>query len=261
MYCGAGEKSIFIGLSVKIDCALWLQMGLWSSSLHGYQMFLRKKEKKKRKLIKPPAVQKKTQSASGPHIKACCFNHHYSKIFLSSPLLSFLPRWNCSYLRKNSFHSHCSLNTNADMFFIQIIDWARFKRMLLGCWMGSRWRLQRLFTTNARMDKKKRGNPMWELNVVSDSKNSSKYLQWCHVHCLSFEYLLVFYLWLGFGLLIFSFIIIFLRCSKGQQVSALHIILINNRWRVEKYVLNKENIDDITCSDPPAAETIWVWLH
>lgn len=181
-------------------------MGLWSSSLHGYQMFLRKKEKKKRKRIKPPAVQKKTQSASGPHIKACCFNHHYSKIF------SLHLSWASSLVEIAVICGRTVFTFTAPWTLMQKCF---LSKSLIGhaskgcCWVvgwvpGGGFRDSSVYK-NARTDKKKRGNAMWELNVVSDSKNSSKYLQWGRVHCLSFEYLLVFYFCLGFGLLIYFF--------------------------------------------------------
>lgn len=46
------------------------------------------KKGKEIKDIKPPAVRERTQSASGPYIKACHFNHYYSSISLfASPEL------------------------------------------------------------------------------------------------------------------------------------------------------------------------------
>ena len=46
----------------------------------------------------------------------------------------------------------------------------------------------------------------------------------------------------------------------GQIINI--IVLINNGGiRGMKYFLNVENINDVTCIDPPAADTICVPLH
>lgn len=45
-------------------------MVLWSSSLHGYQMFEKKKKHK------TSSYRNRTQRAPGPDVKACCFSHY-----------------------------------------------------------------------------------------------------------------------------------------------------------------------------------------
>lgn len=140
-----------------------LRASKWCCGAH-HCMVIRHLEKKGKEIkdIKPPAVRERTQSASGPYIKACHFNHYYSSISLfASPELPL--SWNYSYLCGNSFHFHCTLNIAAVTFLSKSLI-GHLKRMILRVvgWDPGR----SLRDSPVHMNIRTKSEAMWELSVV-----------------------------------------------------------------------------------------------